>query len=58
MKSKAKKLSRRIKTKTLTLGELIASTYKACGNLRAPKILQLALASHLVRAPRLAHVHG
>jgi hypothetical protein len=58
MKSKSKNISRQSKASPLTLGDLIVSTYKACGNLRAPKILQLALESHLVRAPRLAHVHG
>jgi hypothetical protein len=58
MKSKSKNISRRSKSKPLTLGELIASTYEACGKLRAPKVLQLALASHLIRAPRLAHIHG
>jgi hypothetical protein len=34
--------------KTLTLGELITSTFNACGN-RAPKILQLALEAQLIR---------
>ena len=39
----------RIKAKNMTLGDLIASTYSACGEQRAPKILQLAIDSHLVR---------
>jgi hypothetical protein len=34
--------------KTLTLGDLIASTYNACGD-RAPRLLQLALAAQLIR---------
>ncbi len=34
--------------KTLTLGELITSTYNACGD-RAPKLLQLALEAQLIR---------
>ena len=34
--------------KTLTLGELITSTFNACGN-RAPKLLQLALEAQLIR---------
>ena len=34
--------------KTMTLGELISSTYNACGN-RAPKLLQLALEAQLIR---------
>jgi len=32
----------------LTLGELIASTYNACGE-RAPRLLQLALEAQLIR---------
>jgi len=39
----------RSETKRLTLGELIAATYSACGEDKAPKILQLAIDSHLVR---------
>jgi hypothetical protein len=38
----------RSETKNLTLGDLVASTYAACGD-RAPKLLQLALESQLVR---------
>ena len=34
--------------KPLTLGDLIASTYAACGK-QAPKLLRLALESHLIR---------
>jgi hypothetical protein len=34
--------------KTMTLGELIASTFNACGN-RAPKLLQLALEAQIIR---------
>jgi hypothetical protein len=39
----------RIEAKNLTLGDLIAATYDAYGEQRAPKILQLAIDSHLVR---------
>ncbi len=58
MKSKSKSISRRRNRKPLTLGDLIVSTYEACGKLRAPKVLQLALASNLIRAPRFAPIHG
>ena len=34
--------------KTLTLGDLITSTFSACGK-RAPKLLQLALEAQLIR---------
>ena len=40
----------------LTLGDLVASTYNACGE-RAPKVLQLALESQVVRFKR-APLHG
>jgi len=33
----------------MTLGDLIAATYNACGDKGAPKILQLALKSQMVR---------
>jgi hypothetical protein len=35
--------------KRLTLGDLIIATYSACGEQRAPLIVQLAIDSHLVR---------
>ena len=35
-------------TRKLTLGDLITSTYNACGD-RAPKLLQLALEAQLIR---------
>ncbi|HEX4140881.1 MAG TPA: hypothetical protein VHY09_11075 [Candidatus Methylacidiphilales bacterium] len=38
-------------TKRLTLGDLVVATYNGCGD-RAPRLLQLALASQLIR---LAH---
>jgi hypothetical protein len=41
----------RISVTNLTLGDLIASTYNACGD-RAPRLLQLALESQLVRLRR------
>jgi hypothetical protein len=49
---KAKKSSSQIETHHLTLGDLIAATYSACGERQAPKILQLAIDSHLVRFKR------
>jgi hypothetical protein len=42
----------RNEAKTVTLGNLIAATYNACGEQQAPKILQLAIDSHLVRFKR------
>lgn len=47
--NRANDASSRTKAKSMTLGDLIASTYSACGEQRAPKILQLAIDSHLVR---------
>jgi hypothetical protein len=41
-----------IETKTLTLGDLIASTYGACGEHGASKILQLAMEAHVIKYPR------
>ena len=49
---KAKLSSHRIEAKNLTLGDLIASTYSACGGELAPNILQLAMNCHLVRLKR------
>ena len=49
---KAKSTSCRIDHKSLTLGDLISATYTACGEERAPHILQLAIDSHLVRFKR------
>jgi hypothetical protein len=37
------------KAKSMTLGDLIFCTYSACGEQQAPKILQLAMDTHLVR---------
>jgi hypothetical protein len=45
--------SSQIEGKNLSLGDLIASTYDACGEQRAPKILQLAIESNLVRLKRI-----
>jgi len=39
-------------TKTLTLGDLIASTYGACGEKGAGKVLQLAMETHVIRFSR------
>jgi hypothetical protein len=50
---KSKNSSTRARAKKLTLGELIAATYNACGPQGAPKLLKLAIESHMVRfAPR------
>jgi len=46
---KTKNSSYRIEAKNLTLGDLIAATYSAYGEQRAPKLLQLAIDSHLVQ---------
>jgi len=48
-RQKAKSSSCQIEAKKLTLGDLIAATYTACGEQQAPKVLQLAIDSHLVR---------
>jgi len=55
---KSKSSSFGIETKPLTLGDLIVATYSACGEQRAPKILQLAIDSHLVRLKRGYDVPG
>jgi len=41
------------KAKNLTFGDLVASTYHACGEKRARKILQLAMESHLIKFSQL-----
>jgi hypothetical protein len=46
------KIGAGIEGKNLTLGDLIAATYSACGERQAPKILQLVIDSHLVRLKR------
>ena len=46
---KTKNSPSRIEAKSMTLGDLISATYTACGEHRAPKILQLAIDSHLVQ---------
>ena len=46
---KTKISSCRIEAKSITLGDLVAATYSACGDQRAPKILRLAIDSHLVQ---------
>jgi hypothetical protein len=45
----AKSSSWRIEAQNLTLGDLVAAAYDAYGEQRAPKILQQAIDSHLVR---------
>jgi hypothetical protein len=49
---KTKNSFTRTKKKGLTFGDLIAATYKACGRQRAPKMIQLAMESHLIRFSR------
>jgi len=49
---KAKILSSQAKAKILTLGDLIAATYRDCGERRAPKILQMAMDTQLIRFKR------
>jgi len=49
---KAKNASCRTEPKNLTLGDLIAATYSVCGEQQAPKILQLAIDTHLVKSKR------
>jgi hypothetical protein len=49
---KTRNSSCRIEARNLTLGDLIAATYSACGEQGAPKILQLAIDSHLIRFKR------
>jgi hypothetical protein len=48
-RQKAKSFSCQIEAKNLTLGDLIAATYDAYGEQRAPTILQRAIDSHVVR---------
>jgi len=58
---KTKNSSCRIEAKNLTLGDLIAATYGACGEKGASKILQLAMKAHLVRLKQpssLSYLHG
>jgi hypothetical protein len=49
---KTKQSPSRIEAKNLTLGDLIAATYGACGQKGASKILQLAMESHLIKLLR------
>lgn len=50
---KARKATRRSVSRKMTLGDLIAATYNACGEQGAPKLLKAAIESQLVRfAPR------
>ena len=47
-RNKTRHSGSRHEAKNLTLGDLIASTYAACGE-SAPKILQLAIDSQVIR---------
>jgi hypothetical protein len=49
---KTKNFSCRIEAKNLTLGDLIAGTYSACGEKGASKILQLAMEAHVIKYSR------
>jgi hypothetical protein len=42
----------RSQTKNLTLGDLIARTYSACGEKRASNILQLAMEAQIIKFTR------
>jgi hypothetical protein len=42
--------------KALTLGELVASVYSACGGQLAPGVLRLATEAHLVEARGHRHL--
>jgi len=58
---KPKNSSGRIKTKTVTLGDLIVAIYDGRGEKGTAKILQLAMESHLIRFKRpsdLSYLHG
>jgi hypothetical protein len=54
MKASRKSKHSRIRAavKSVTFGDLIAATYRAVGERQAPKILQLAMESNLIRASR------
>jgi hypothetical protein len=49
---KTKNSSCRIESKNLTLGDLIAATYGACGEQGASKVLQLAMEAHVIKFSR------
>jgi len=52
MPHKPKHSSCRGETKNLTLGDLIAGTYSACGKKGASKILQLAMEANVIKFSR------
>jgi hypothetical protein len=45
-----------IEPKNLTLGDLVTATYSACGEQQAPRILQLAIDSQLIKFKRTQHL--
>jgi len=49
---KAKSSFKHAAIKNLTLGDLIASIYGACGEKGAGKLLQLAMEAHVIRFTR------
>jgi hypothetical protein len=52
--NKTKNSSCRTEAKSMTLGDLIASTYGACGEQGASKVLQLAMEAHVIKFSRAA----
>jgi len=49
---KTKNLFNQAETKNLTLGDIIAATYGACGERGAGKFLQLAMEANLIKYSR------
>lgn len=49
---KARNPSRNSEAKPMTFGSLVEATYQACGDQQAPKILQLAMESHIIKFSR------
>jgi hypothetical protein len=49
MRTKTKNILPRGNGKKLTLGELVSATYGACGEQKAPQIVQFAIDFHLIR---------
>ncbi len=47
----------RMEKPSLTLGELIARTYSACGEKDAPNILQLAMEAQVIKYSRPQALH-
>jgi hypothetical protein len=56
IRHKRRNASSRSADKNLTLGNLIIASYGAYGEQRAPKIVQLAIDSHLVRFEKAVNI--